>query len=189
MTGVCVPQSMAADDSEGSEKKRPEPPPIEFLKPGETQAQAPPPQQQPVAWVTRPEDYQQPAYTVGPAPPRPAAAGKLGLAAGVFLLLAGALGVAAAVYSSITPLPVSQYVNLTSNPTDYLTSQICSLVIIWSQTAAILGGVMAIQRLNWKLTMVCAIFATLTVGFYLEASFLGMVGFVLVLLARKEFRS
>lgn len=179
---------MADDSPDSPEKRRQQPPPIEFLKPGETQA--PPPQQQaPAAWVTRPEDYQQPAYPAAPAPPRQAAPGRYGLYAGVLLILAGGLGVAAFVSASLTPVSTSQYANLTNDTATYITNQICGMIIIMAQSAAILGGVMAIQRLNWKLTMVCAILATLTVGFYLEASFIGMLACVLVAIARREFRS
>lgn len=177
-----------ADDTRAQDKKRPAPPPLEFLKPGETQS-PPAAQQAPAAWVTRPEDFQRPTYTVGPAPPRAASTGRFGLVAGVLLLLAGGFGIAAVVSASLTPIPASDYANLTRDAATYVTNQICSLIVIWAQAAAILGGVMALQRLNWKLTMVCAIFATLTVGFFLEASVMGMAGFVLVILARKEFHS
>lgn len=179
---------MTDDEPEGSDRKRPEPPPIEFLKPGETPA-PPAETQAPAAWVTRPEDYQQPAYPVAPAPSRQGQPGKYGLYAGILLLLAGAFGIAAVVSSSITPISPAVYANLTSDTASFITNQICGIIIIMAQSAAILGGVMAIQRLNWRLTMVCAILATLTVGFYLEASFMGMVACALVAIARREFHS
>lgn len=181
---------MADSDSGDADRKRPQPPPLEFLKPGETQAPPPEPQR-PVAWVTRPEDYQRPTYPQGPAPPRAMAPGRgrLTLVAGIVLLLAGALGIAAVVYASLTPIPVSDYVNLTGDPTTYTVNQICAIIVIWAQAAAVLGGIMALQRMNWKLTLVCAIFAMLTVGFTFEASFLGMLGFILVVMSRKEFVS
>lgn len=181
---------MADSDASGTDKKRQEPPPIEFLKPGETQT---PPQepQQPVAWVTRPEDYQRPSYAPAQAQPRPApqGTGRMARIAGVVLLLSGIFGVASVVYLSLTPLPVSDYINLTGDPATYTLNQICGIIVIWAQAAAILGGIMALQRINWKLTLVCAILATLTLGFTFEASFLGMVGFILVIMARKEFYS
>ncbi len=181
---------MADSDSNGTDRKRPAPPPLEFLKPGETQAPPPEPQQ-PVAWVTRPEDYQRPAYPAGPAPPRQVTAGRgrLAIVAGIVLLLAGAFGIAAVVYASLTPIPVGDYLNLTSNPSAYTINQICAIIVIWAQAAAVLGGIMALQRMNWKLTLVCAIFAVLTIGFTFEASFLGMLGFILVVMSRKEFLS
>jgi len=179
---------MADDDSGASDKRRQQPPPIEFLKPGETQA-PPPEQQAPAAWVTRPEDYQQPAYPVAPAPSRQASPGNYGLYAGILLFLAAGFGIAAVVSASISPISYANYSALTNDTVTYVTNQICGIIIIMAQSAALLGGVMAIQRLNWKLTMVCAILATLTVGFFLEASFMGMVAVVLVAIARREFRS
>jgi hypothetical protein len=179
---------MADEDSGAPDKRRQQPPPIEFLRPGETQT-PPPEQQPPVAWVTRPEDYQQPAYPVAPAPPRPGAPGKYGLFAGILLFLAAGFGIASVVSASITPISYADYANLTNDTLTFMTNQICGIIVIMAQSAALLGGVMAIQRLNWKLTMVCAILATLTVGFYLEASFMGMLAVVLVAIARREFRS
>jgi hypothetical protein len=183
--------SMADADSGGPEKKRPESPPIEFLKPGETQAPPPEPQQ-PAAWVTRPEDYQRPQYSTAPAPPRPAATGSARRAhlAGILLILAGIVGVGETILASLTPLSAADYANLSSNATSYALSQICAIVTVWAQAAALLGGIMAFQRMNWKLTFVCAVFAMLTGGYFLfEASFLGMIGFILVIVGRKEFLS
>ncbi len=181
---------MADSDSSGTDKKRQEPPPIEFLKPGETQA-PPPETQQPVAWVTRPEDYQRPAYPQGPAPPRQQAQGRgrMALFAGIVLILAGVFGVAAVIYQSLTPISVANYTSLIADPATYLLNQICGIIVIFAQAAALLGGIMALQRLNWKLTLVCAILAMLTIGFTFEASFLGMIGFILVVMARREFLS
>ena len=181
---------MADTDSGGTDKKRQEPPPLEFLKPGE--AQTPPPQpQQPVAWVTRPEDFQKPAYPQGPAPPRQGAegSGRRARLAGIVLLLAGVFGIAGVLSASLTPMPLPDYANISNDTGLYMLNQVCGIVVIWAQAAAILGGVMALQRLNWKLTLVCAILATLTIGFTYEASFLGMVGFILVVMSRKEFLS
>lgn len=181
---------MADGDADSPEKKRQQPPPIEFLKPGEPQTPSAPPDQ-PVAWVTRPEDYQVPAYAQGPAPPRPMAApgGRAPLFAGIALVLAGALGIASFVYQSFTPMSVGDYANFSSDVGNFLLNQICGLIVIWGQAAAILGGIMAFQRMNWKLTLVCSILATLTIGFYFEASVLGMIGFVLVVVGRKNFLS
>lgn len=180
---------MADEEGDDSARKRPQPPPIEFLKPGESQA-PPPEQQAPAAWVTKPEDYQRPSYPVPPAPPRSSAPrGYYGLVAGILLIVAGLIGIAAVVSASIAPMSPSQYANISNDTTSYATNQICTLIVVWSQAAAIIGGVMAVQRLNWRLTLVCAIFATLTVGFFLEASVIGMAGFVLVVMARKEFLS
>ncbi len=181
---------MADSDSSGTDRKRQQPPPIEFLKPGETQA---PPQepQQAVAWVTRPEDYQRPSYTQGPAPtrPMPQGTGRMARIAGVVLILAGIFGIAAVLWNGLTPMSVANYTSLASDPGTYAINQVCGIIVIFAQAGALLGGIMALQRLNWKLTLVCAILAMLTLGFTFEASFLGMVGFILVVMSRKDFYS
>ncbi len=64
-----------------------------------------------------------------------------------------------------------------------------ALVSIYSQAVAVLGGIMAIQRKNWKLAVVCGVFSLLTFGFFLLSSLLGLAGLLLVLGSRHEFTS
>ncbi len=181
---------MATDEPEPA-KKREEPPPLEFVKPGEAQAPLPPRDQPPAAWVPAPEEFQrrQAPWQRGPTPVRGPA--RFSRIAGIVLILAGILGIAASVYQALNLPSVANYANFTLNNTAEVVafSQICGLLSIWSQVAAILGGVMALQRLNWRLAVVCAVFAPLTLGFIFEASFLGVLGLVLVILAKKEFAS
>jgi hypothetical protein len=182
---------MASDESDSEKKPRQEPPPIEFLKPGEPQAPLPPRDQPPAAWVPKPEEFQRPQaqYPRGPVqvrgPPR------FSRLAGIVLVLVGVIGIAASIYQALNLPSVSDYENYTlTNSTAFVAvSQICGLISIWAEAAALLGGVMAIQRSNWKLTLACAVFAPLTIGFIFEASFLGVVGLVLVILSRNEFVS
>lgn len=179
---------MASGTSEEEQKKRNAPPPLEFLKPGEAQAPLPP-RDQPAAWVPRPEEFQ-PPQKWGPAPMGPPPASNLPKIAGVLLLLAAAFGMAGAVYSALT-LPsaaeYAAYLNRTS-PAVVATLQVCGLISIWSQAMALLGAVMAFQRMNWKLTFVCAIFSLLTLGIvYFEGSLLGLFGLILVVRSRRYF--
>ncbi|MEK6986790.1 MAG: DUF6264 family protein [Candidatus Thermoplasmatota archaeon] len=182
---------MATDEPEAQKKPRQEPPPLEFVKPGEPQAPLPPRDQPPAAWVPQPEEFLRPQSTLRRAPtpvPGPARFSRL---AGIVLILAGTLGIAASVYQALNLPSVADYANFTLNNTAAYVAfnQICGLISIWSQVAALLGGVMALQRLNWRLTLVCAVFAILTQGFVLEASFLGVLGLALVVVARNEFAS
>src|SRR5437667_10870967 len=73
---------MAGPDDE-EQKKRPSPPPVEFVKPGEAPAHLPPRDQPPAAWVTRPEDY---LRQVAP-PPQLRAPGQIHREAGTLLVL------------------------------------------------------------------------------------------------------
>ena len=124
----------------------------------------------------------------GPAA-RPVGPSNLPKIAAVFLLLSGILGMAGAIINAVSLPSVSDYANFTnSSPEVLAVSQICGLISIWSQALAILGGVMAWQRMNWKLTLVCAIFALFTLGYFLvDASLVGLVGLILTVLARRYF--
>lgn len=175
-------------DGEG-DKRRSTPPPVEFLKPGEPQAPLPPRDQSPAAWVPRPEDYQgPPSWT----PPAAAAAGGSNLPklAGILLLVSATIGMAGAMYSALSLPTVPEYANITLNTTPAVLAagQICGLISIWSQAMALLGGIMALQRMNWKLTIVCAIFSLGTLGIFLfEASLIGFLALIVTLRARPFF--
>jgi len=95
------------------------------------------------------------------------------------------------VYQAVNLPSVAEYANFTLNNTAEVIAfnQICGLISIWAQIAALLGGVMALQRVNWRLALVCAVFAPLTLGFIFEASFLGVLGLLLLVRARNEFVS
>jgi hypothetical protein len=182
------------------DKKRQAPPPIEFLKPGEEQP-APPPEQRPAAaWVTRPEDYQRPQYPQAPAPPRPPSGPGANRArvAGILLIVASGASVVSLLIAAFPPLTPQQYANYTNDTGLYLLSQVCSLFLVWGQAIMVVGGIMAFQRLNWRMTVGCAFFSMLLLGGYavlvldpimLGASFLGIVGFVLTVMSRQDFRS
>lgn len=191
---------MADSDSTSPEKKRQEPPPLEFLKPGEEQP-APPPEQRPaVAWVTRPEDYQRPQYAPPPAPPRtgPPGTGNRARLAGILLIASSAVTIAWVLAASLTPMSPAAYANLTSDTSLYAILQVCGLIVTWAQAIMILGGLMAFQRVNWRMAVGCAFFSMLMIGGYavaaldpvmLGAAALGLVGFILTVMSRDDFRS
>src|SRR5207245_5235209 len=165
--GFLAESPMAGDSSEQAEKRRQSPPPVEFVRPSETQGPAPPRDQPPAAWVPRPEDYQVPPGWAGPAA-RPVGPSNLPKIAAVLLLLSGVLGMAGAIANAVSLPSVSDYANFTNNSPEFVAFiPICGLVSLWSQALAILGGVMAWQRMNWKLTLVCAVFALFTLGSFL----------------------
>jgi len=97
---------------------------------------------------------------------------------------------AGAIYQAVALPSVAEYTNFTqrNSPTTVALLQICGLISIWSQGLAFLGGVMAFQRMNWKLTLVCAIFSLATLGFfYVEGSLIGLVGLIVTIRARPYF--
>lgn len=182
---------MADPRSEEEQKKRPSPPPVEFLKPGEEPGPLPPRDQPPAAWVPRPEEYHgPPSWT--PPPAAGAGASNLPKLAGVLLLVSATIGMAGALYGALSLPTVPEYENITVNtpPMVLAATQICGLISIWSQAMALLGGIMALQRMNWKLTIVCAIFSLGTLGIFLfEASLIGFLGLIVTLRARPFFLS
>lgn len=191
---------MADSDSTSPDKKRQEPPPIEFVKPGEEQPTQPPPQRSAAAWVTRPEDYQRPQYAQGPAPPRtqPQGTGSRPRLAGILLFAAAASSVGGILYSIYPPAPVSQYAAYINDTSLYLLSQVCSIMVTWGQAIVVLAGIMAYQRINWRMAVGCAFFSVILLGAFavatldlvaISASLLGLAGFVLAVVSRQEFRS
>src|SRR2546422_7075441 len=105
---------MASDPSEDEKRRRDSPPPVEFVRPSETQGPPPPRDQPPAAWVPRPEDYQVPPSWAGPAP-RPVGPSNLPKIAAVFLLLSGILGMAGAIANAVVRPPPSAYSDVTNN--------------------------------------------------------------------------
>jgi hypothetical protein len=182
---------MAEDSGEQEPRKRPSPPPVEFLRPGEEQAPLPPRDQSPAAWVPRPEDFRQPTGLT--RPPGPTGIGtNLPKIAGVLLLVSAVVGMAGSIYSAVNLPSVAQYTNFIRNNSALMLAelQICGLVSIWAQAMALLGGIMALQRMNWKLTLVCALASIATFGFfYLEASVIGVVALLVTVRARPYFLS
>src|SRR5437899_12781958 len=105
---------MASDPSEDEKRRRDSPPPVEFVRPSETQGPPPPRDQPPAAWVPRPEDYQVPPSWAGPAP-RPVGPSNLTKLAPVFLLFSGVPGMTRAVANTAPPPPRSGSPELTEH--------------------------------------------------------------------------
>lgn len=182
---------MADGSGEEDERRRPKPPPVEFVKPDEAPAPLPPRDQPPAAWVPRPEDFRAPAPWT-PQPGGAPGASNLPKIAGALLLVSAVIGMAGSAYNAVTLPSPSDYANFTQNntPAVVATLQICGLISIWAQAMALLGGVMALQRMNWKLTLVCAIFSLATLGIiYFEASLVGVVALLFTIRARPYFLS
>ena len=188
---LCENVTMASDPDEEERKRYDSAPPLEFLRPGEQQAASPPASDRPAAWVPQPEDYRPPQGWT-PPPMAPRGRSNLPTIAGILLLLAGVIGMVGAILNAINLPSVAEYTDFVTNNSPELvaTLQVCGLVSIWSQAMAVLGGVMAFQRMNWKLTLVCAIFSLFTLGIvYFEASLIGLIALVVTILARPYFAS
>src|SRR5256884_1543296 len=138
---------MAGSDDE-EQKKRPSPPPVEFVKPGEAPAPLPPRDQPPAAWVTRPEDY---LRQVAP-PPQLRAPGQIHRVAGILLVLSALVAVGWTIALSIRFLTPAQYENATAGltPEAWAIGQICGLLGIWGQAIAVLPGGLSFPPMRWE---------------------------------------
>jgi hypothetical protein len=170
-------------------RRRDEPPPLEFFKPGETPPPTTPAPAQPAAWVPRPEEFERPSAEWTATAPRPRT--RLPQIAGILLVAAGALGIASNVAYLFNPLPDSVLENLTANMTaaELQFWQLCGLASIYAQGIAILGGVLAFRKASWRLVIACGTLSVLCLGFVGEASALGLMGLLVVLASRREFAS
>src|SRR5437016_14433751 len=107
---------MAEESGEEEPKKRPSLPPVEFLKPGETQGPLPSRDQLPAAWVPRPEEYQRPTSWIPPTSSAPRAPSNLPKIAGVLLIVSAVVDMSVAMYYAIT-LPSPAYCATSSQAT------------------------------------------------------------------------
>jgi len=179
---------MPDEDSEPVKRRPDEAPPLEFIRPGETPSPAPA-QDRPSAWVTRPEDFERPQAPWATAP-RPTTRAR-SAAAGACLIIAGLLGIVSTFLLVITPF-TQEEIDLIQNWTseDYLANGIAGLFLFYPPPVAIVGGISALQRKNWKLSVACAAVSLLMIGTpFLLGTLLGLLGLVLVLSARPEFAS
>lgn len=161
------------------------------MKPGETQASLPPRDQPPAAWVPRPEEFQRPQPWA--APPRARGPGARSKFAGLCLILAGIIGIATTFWAYSTPLTPEEQQSIENitreNPG--LANALLALTIIslYAQSVAVLGGVLAFQGKDWKLVVVCAAFSILTLGFSFLGTVFGFLALILVISSRHEFIS
>lgn len=182
---------MADTAPEEERKRKAEPPPLEFVKPGEEPAPLPPRDQPPAAWVPRPEDFERRPQTWAPTPSQPAARrGGRAMVAGLCLILAGLIGMGET-YLLLAQLPTPEDIANVANYTaaDYATSAVLFLLLTFAQSAAVLGGIVAFQGKNWKFAVACGVLSLLSFGYLFVGSLLGLVGLLLILGARHEFTS
>jgi hypothetical protein len=179
---------MASDAPDEEPKKREAPPPLEFIRANE--AQAPPPMQdRPAAWVPRPEEYGQPPQpTFPPAWPQAPRASRRALVGGILLIVSGLIG-AASTYviftQPLTPADIAVLKNMTAG--DLAANALLVFLLIYAQALAFLGGIMAIQRKNWKLAVVCGVASLLNFGIIFLGSIAGLAGLILIITSRRDF--
>src|SRR3989442_9876127 len=179
---------MADNSSDEDQKSRQTPPPVGFVRPAEAQGPAPARDQPPAAWVPRPEEFGQPPQQPFPqAWPQVAPRTGRPIIGGVLLILSGLLGMVSTYLIFIRPLTpsdVSAIQNMTAG--DLTANALLVFAVVYAQAFAILGGIMAIQRKNWKLAVVCGVASLLNFGFFLIGTFLGLAGLTPIITAPRD---
>src|SRR5437867_3839969 len=146
---------MAGDSSDEDEKRRQSPPPVEFVRPSEAQRPAPPRDQPPAAWVPRPEEFGQPPQQPFPqAWPQVAPRTTRPIIGGALLIISGLLGMVSTYLIFTQPLTAADVASIQNMTAGDLTANaLLVFAVVYAQAFAILGGIMAIQRKNWKLAV------------------------------------
>src|SRR5207245_9707378 len=85
----------------------------------------------------------------------------------------------------LTASDISSIQNMTAN--DLTANALLVFAVVYAQAFAILGGIMAIQRKNWKLAVVCGVASLLNFGFFLIGTFVGLAGLIAIITARRDF--
>lgn len=113
----------------------------------------------------------------------------LSLVGGIFILLSGIIGIGmGAILVSVDFSSLDSYG--ISVATDFLEDilRTCGIILIVFGLIAVLGGVFGVMRKHFGLVIVGAVFGMLCVfSPYLIASIFGLVGLILVAVARKDF--
>ena len=180
---------MSSDSPEDEPKRRETPPPLEFVRPTEAQQAPPPRDQTPAAWVPRPEEFgQRPREPFPQAWPQAARPSTRALLGGVLLILSGLIGAASAYVVFTQPLSAAQIGELQNmTASDLVANALLVSLIFYAQAFAFLGGIMALQRKNWKLAVFCGAASLLNLGVFLLGSLAGLAGLVLIITSRREF--
>src|SRR3989454_4403125 len=181
---------MAGYSSDEEEKRRQSPPPVELVRPSEAQAPAPPRDQPPAAWVPRPEEFGPPPQQPFPGASWPQVAPRTTrpIIGGALLIISGVLGMVSTYVIFTQPLTaadVAAIQNMTAG--DLTANALLVFAVVYAQAFAILGGIMAIQRKNWKLAVVCGVASLLNFGFFLIGTFLGLAGLIAIITSRRDF--
>ena len=114
----------------------------------------------------------------------------LSLVGGVFILIAGLMGIfAGIVLLTISLDDLDQYGVDVAGVGDMLEDilKICGAIWLIFGVIALMGGVFGIMRKHFALVILGGVFGLLCLGPYMLASLLALVGLILVAVARKDF--
>jgi hypothetical protein len=119
---------------------------------------------------------------------QPARPSNRALLGGIFLIISGLIGAASAYIAftqPLTPAEIGTLQNMTG--ADLAANALLVFLVVYAQAFAFLGGIMAIQRKNWKLAVFCGAVSLLNLGILFLGALAGLAGLILIILARRDF--
>jgi hypothetical protein len=114
------------------------------------------------------------------------------LIAGIFLIIAGLLGILT--WSMALALDTSMLQNILPADSPISVEQLQSILVSCGIIGCILsifalaGGIVAVKRKAWGLAIVGGILGLFTIGPYLLGSIMSLIGLILVVVSRKDFQ-
>jgi len=129
-------------------------------------------------------------YRAGAAAAPPHEKGMLSMVGGVFILIAGLMGIfGGIVLLTINLNDLDKYGIDVAGSIDMLEDilKVCGAIWLIFGLIALMGGVFGIMRKHFALVILGGVFGLLCLGPYMLASLLALVGLILVAVARKDF--
>lgn len=121
-----------------------------------------------------------------PTAPARTSGGRAGLA-GILILISGILALITGVYMMADPGSLLQmYSDIGYEFTEDTIVAAGAITVIFG-IIAVAGGAMAIKRRHWGIAVAGGVFAFLGSGFFFIGTLLGLIGLILVIVARREF--
>ena len=143
-----------------------------------------------IAWDANVCQYCGHDYRAQAAGPAPHEKGVLSLVGGIFILIAGLMGIfAGIVLLTINLDQLDQYGIDVAGATDIIEDilKVCGAIWLIFGLIALMGGAFGIMRKHFGLVILGGVFGLLCVGPYALGSILALVGLILVAVARKDF--
>ena len=116
------------------------------------------------------------------------------LIAGIFLIIAGVLGIYTWVSTSLFDISTIDPAIFEQTGVEITIEQlqeilgICSIIGVIISIFPILGGILSIKRKMWGFTIVMSIIGLFTIGPVLVSSILSMIALILIALSKNEFQ-
>jgi cation transport ATPase len=113
---------------------------------------------------------------------------------GIFLMMAGVLGsfswLEVTLFFDQRGIDSLVFERISTNidiETVLLYIQVCLVIIIIFSILSVIGGLLAIKRKNWRLSVICGFFGLLSIGPFFSSTILAFAALVLIIKSKNEF--